>query len=335
MIRLAIDAMGGDFGPSVVVPASINALKKHKNIHITLVGDSKSIHEFIPEGVLQKYQQRLTIEHTDEQVLMDELPSSAIRNKRKSSMRLAINMVKDKEADACISAGNTGALMATSHLVLKTIPGIDRAAIIASLPVINGKCRVLDLGANVDTCAEHLLQFAIMGSVISEAVDGVSAPRVGLLNIGVEEIKGNDQVKQTSQLISESGLVNYIGYVEGDALFIGGADVVVCNGFVGNVALKSGEGMAKLAKEVLTRTLKKNFFTKLLGLFALPVLRSLKKHIDPSRYNGATLLGLNGVVIKSHGSANILAFEFAIAEAISEVQHDVTSLITNKMNELL
>ncbi|NQY42738.1 MAG: phosphate acyltransferase PlsX [Legionellales bacterium] len=335
MIKLAIDAMGGDFGPSIVVPACINSLKKNKNICITLIGDQVAIKSYLTNATLTKYSDRLEIIHTDEKVLMSESPSSALRMKKKSSMRLAINMVKQKEADACVSAGNTGALIAISRFVLKTIPGIDRAAIIASLPIVNGKCRALDLGANVDTCAEHLLQFAVMGATISETVDGIKNPKVGLLNVGVEEIKGNDLVKQTSQLISESGLVNYIGYVEGDSFFVGGADVIVCNGFVGNVALKSGEGMARRVREVIYSEFKKNFITRIMGLMAYPVFTKISKEIDPSKYNGATLVGLNGIVIKSHGSANALAFEAAISEAISEVQHKIPDLITTRVGEIL
>ncbi len=335
MIKLAIDAMGGDFGPSVVVPACINSIRKNKNIHMTLIGDKNVIKKYLATDVLDKYSSRLEVDHTDEQILMSDSPSSALRMKKKSSMRLAINKVKDKEADACVSAGNTGALMALSRFVLKTIPGIDRAAIISSLPIVNGKCRALDLGANVDSCAEHLLQFAVMGATIAESVDGIDNPRVGLLNVGVEEIKGNDLVKQTSQLISESGLVNYIGYVEGDYFFLGGADVVVCNGFVGNVALKSGEGMARRVKEVIYSEFKRNIVTRIMGMIAYPVFTRIAKEIDPSKYNGATLLGINGIVIKSHGSANTFAFEVAISEAVSEVKHKVTDLITKRVSELL
>lgn len=335
MIRLAIDAMGGDHGPSVVIPATLQALKKHKQVHVTLVGNEQLIASLMPKGTMFKYGDRLSIKHTDQQVLMGEPPGNALRNKPRSSMRLAIDLVKDQVADACVSAGNTGALMTIARVVLKTIEGIEKPAIISTIPNINGQCRALDLGANVETSAENLLQFAIMGSVIAEHVDGITNPRVGLLNIGVEEIKGTDQIKQSAKLIRESKLLNYIGFVEGDALFVGDTHVVVCNGFIGNIAIKSGEGLAKLVKGLVSKAIKRNIFTRILGLFAIPIFYFVNKLVHPSRHNGATIAGLNGVVIKSHGAADAFAFEVAINEAINEVEHKIPELITTQASKLL
>lgn len=240
-------------------------------------------------------------------------------------MRVAINLVKQGEADACVSAGNTGALMATSRFVLKTLPGIDRPAICTMLPTVRGYTRVLDLGANVDSKAEHLLQFAVMGSVLAN-VNGIERPCVGLLNIGEEDIKGNEQVKEAAQLLAASDL-NYVGFVEGDGIFLDNVDVVVCDGFVGNVALKSSEGVAKLIRHYMTQEFQRNLLTRLVGLIALPVLRAFGRKIDPRRYNGASLLGLQGIVVKSHGGADALAFANAIQVAMLEAERKVPQQI--------
>lgn len=266
---------------------------------------------------------------------MDEMPSQALRNKKDSSMRVAINLVKENKAQACVSAGNTGALMATARFVLKTLPGIDRPAIIAEMPTKQGRTRVIDLGANVDSCAEHLFQFAVMGSALIQAIDKKSRPKIGLLNIGVEEIKGNDQVKQTAHLLAGCNLMNYIGYVEGDAFYTGEVDLVVCDGFVGNVALKASEGLAKLMATLLKESFQKNLLTKLIGFIALPALYHLKKRMDPARYNGASLLGLNGIVIKSHGGASILAFQSAIEEAVAQVENNVVDLVHSQISDFI
>jgi len=250
LITLAIDAMGGDHGLSVIIPASMNALKSSNNLHLLLVGQESLIKQSLknyPESLTSRCQ----IIHAPETVEMNELPSLALRNKKQSSMRIAINLVKEGQAHACVSAGNTGALMATARFVLKTMPGIDRPAIIAELPSRRGKTRVIDLGANVDSCAEHLFQFAVMGSALIQAVDHISQPKIGVLNIGVEEIKGNDQVKQTAYRLNECKLLNYIGYVEGDDIYLGDVDLIVCDGFVGNVALKASEGLAKMIMKQL------------------------------------------------------------------------------------
>ena len=261
---------------------------------------------------------------------MDESPSKALRGKKNSSMRLAIDLVKSGEASACVSAGNTGALMATARFVLKTLPHVDRPAIITALPNLTGHAFVLDLGANVDCTALHLFQFAVMGAELVNAVEGIARPRVGLLNIGQEEIKGNEQVKQAHELLSASSL-NYIGYVEGDQIFKGGVDVVVSDGFVGNVALKSIEGVAKMIGTSIKRAFNRNWLTRLAGLAALPVLRPMQREFDPRRYNGASLLGLRGIVIKSHGGADVLAFEHAIRIAEREVHSDVPNRIAREV----
>ena len=247
-------------------------------------------------------------------------------------MRVAINLVKQGEADACVSAGNTGALMATSRFVLKTLPGIDRPAICTMLPTVRGYTRVLDLGANVDSKAEHLLQFAVMGSVLA-SVNGIDHPRVGLLNIGEEDIKGNEQVKEAAQLLAASDL-NYVGFVEGDGIFLENVDVVVCDGFVGNVALKSSEGVAKLIRHYMTQEFQRNLLTRLAGLIALPVLRAFGHKIDPRRYNGASLLGLQGIVVKSHGGADALAFANAIQVAMLEAERKVPQQINTHLAAL-
>jgi glycerol-3-phosphate acyltransferase PlsX len=265
---------------------------------------------------------------------MDESPSKALRNKKDSSMRVAVDLVKSGEAQACVSAGNTGALMATARFVLKTLPNVDRPAIITAVPSQRGSTHVLDLGANVDCTAEHLFQFAVMGSELVTAVEGIAAPKVGLLNIGEEEIKGNEQVKGAHELLAASSL-NYIGYVEGDDIYLGGVDVVVTDGFVGNVALKSSEGVAKLVRQVLKESFQRSWLTRLSGLAALPILKRFSRTFDPRRYNGASLLGLRGIVIKSHGGADTLAFENAIHIAEKEIHCNIPERIAHRVGDQL
>ncbi len=321
-ITIALDAMGGDHGVGVVVPAALDFLKKDQDVDLILVGKEEQI-----KPHLSSYDSsRLTIHHASEEVEMDELPSKALRNKKDSSMRVAINLVHEGVADACVSSGNTGALMATARFVLKTLPQIDRPAIISALPCVEGHTWMLDLGANVDCTAEHLFQFALMGSELVSAVDGNKSPRVGLLNVGQEDIKGNEQVKRAHELLSNSP-INYIGYTEGDNIYTGGVDLIVCDGFVGNVSLKSSEGVAKLFKYYMTKAFTRNIFTKLVGLMCIPVLNNLKKSIDPRTYNGASLLGLRGIVVKSHGGADIKAFENAIWMAKKEVMANLSEHI--------
>ncbi|WP_083859217.1 phosphate acyltransferase PlsX [Methylophaga lonarensis] len=332
-LTIAIDAMGGDHGPKVVVPAALSALKTHPDVSFVLIGNQASIEaELAVHKALDD--QRLIVQHASQQVEMDELPSAALRGKKDSSMRVAINMVREGKASACVSAGNTGALMAIARFVLKTLPGIERPAIVTALPTMEGHTYVLDLGANVDSSAAHLVQFALMGSVLVESVEGLSKPRVGLLNIGSEEIKGNERVKEAARLLEKTDL-NYIGYVEGDGLYEGKCDVLVCDGFVGNVALKASEGVAHMISHYLRASFKRNILTKLVGLMATPVLKHFKQQLDPRAYNGANLIGLQGIVIKSHGGADEFAFANAIKIAIIEAKKDVPKNISKHLEILL
>jgi len=328
-ISIALDAMGGDAGLDVVVPAAITVANQHPDVQIILVGDEAKLKPAITAAGAAD-NPRLKIHHASQKVEMDELASSAMRNKKDSSMRVALNLVKDGVANACVSAGNTGALMATSRFVLKMLPGIDRPAICTSLPSLTGHTWMLDLGANVDCNAEHLFQFSLMGSVLASAVDGNKHPRVGLLNIGEEEIKGNEQVKEAAQLLS-AGMPDYAGYAEGDDIYKGGFDVIVCDGFVGNVSLKTSEGVAKMIAEFIKQEFKRNIFTKLSALIAMPVLKAFRRRIDPRAYNGASLLGLRGIVIKSHGGADAFAFANAIKVAILQVRENVPERITTQL----
>jgi phosphate acyltransferase len=333
-ITIAIDAMGGDYGPKVTVPASLLALKNHENLRLLLVGDEPQIQrELKSRSVGKKYSGRLEIIPTTESVAMDDLPSLALRTKKNSSMRVAINKIKEGVAKACVSAGNTGALMVIARFVLKTLPGVDRPAIITSLPTYRQEkeVRMLDLGANVDSDPYHLFQFAVMGSVLVSALDRIKNPKVALLNIGQEEIKGNDLVKQAAQLLSESHVINYIGYIEGNDIFSGVADVVVCDGFVGNVSLKTLEGSAKLFAHALKAGFKRNWFTRVSALIAKPALNYVRTTMDPGRRNGASLIGLQGIVIKSHGGAKTKAFANAIEEAIHEVRNNIPELIKKEV----
>ncbi len=326
---IALDAMGGDYGPSEIVPAAIASLRKHDNLSLILVGKEELVRQELANNNYQEGE-RLSILHAPEVVEMHESPSQAMRNKKQSSMRIAIEQVRDGHAQACVSAGNTGALMATARYILKMLPNMDRPAICTTLPGKNGHTHVLDLGANVDSSSEQLFQFAIMGAQLTSAVENKDNPTVALLNIGEEEIKGNDRVKQASALLEESHL-NYVGYVEGDDIFTGDVDVIVCDGFVGNIALKTSEGLAQFLQHKLRQAFGKNLYTKLAAAIAVPVLKALKQTIDPKQYNGASLLGLRGIVIKSHGGADRIAFATAIHEALVEVEKDVPARISNKL----
>ena len=327
-ITLAVDAMGGDHGPSVTIPASINALSKYDQLRIILVGDKELIQKELQKN---KYTNtRLSIQHASEVVEMDESPQSALKNKKDSSMRVAINLIKEEKAQACVSAGNTGALMATARYVLKMLPGIDRPAIASSLPSQKGTTYMLDLGANTDCTAEHLLQFAVMGAMLVSSVTGNPKPSVGLLNIGSEDIKGNEIVKEAGELLRRSHL-NFYGNVEGNDIFKGTTDVVVCDGFVGNVALKTAEGIAQLMGRFLTQEFKRNWITKLMAFVSLLVLNRFKKRLDPRRYNGASFLGLKGIVVKSHGGADSYSFFFAIQTAIEESKNNVLEKIQKQL----
>ncbi len=332
-LTISIDAMGGDHGPEVVIPAAISALKKHPDVNFVLVGDSDTIQYHLKQNNVED-ESRLKIHHASQKVEMHDLPSQALRGKKDSSMRVAINLVKEGQAAACVSAGNTGALMATARFVLKTLPGIERPAIISALPTMTGHTYVLDLGANVDSSAAHLVQFAVMGSVLAELVDGKPNPTVGLLNIGSEEIKGNERVKEASRLLEQTDL-NYQGFVEGDGLYHGEVDVLVCDGFVGNVALKASEGVAHMIRHYLRESFTRNWLTKLAGLIASPVLKHFRRELDPRAFNGANLIGLQGIVIKSHGSADAFSFANAINIAVIEAKKDVPKNISKHLEVLL
>ena len=332
-LTVALDAMGGDHGPAVTVPAALKALREHPDLDLILVGDEAVLEQHLRP--LTRDVARIRIHHASQVVAMDDLPSHALRNKKDSSMRVAINLVKKGEADACVSAGNTGALMATARFVLKTLPGIDRPAICTALPTMNGdSVHILDLGANVDSSAGHLLEFGLMGSVLVSSVEGAERPRVGLLNIGEEEMKGNERVKEAARLLAESPL-NYVGNVEGDGVFRGEADVVVCDGFVGNVALKTTEGVARMISHFMKQAFTRNWLTRLAAVVAMPVLNSLRRQIDPRRYNGASLLGLRGIVVKSHGGADALSYANAIKIATLEVRKNVPERISAELEKIL
>lgn len=331
-VTIAIDAMGGDHGVCVTVPAAVSYLKQHPGDKVVLVGLAEEIGDELRAAGIPADHPRLKIHAATEVVEMDEQPQSALRGKKDSSMRVAINLVKSGEAAACVSAGNTGALMATARYVLKTLPGIDRPAIASFLPTRAGQVCMLDLGANVDCTAEHLLQFALMGSTLVAALEQRENPTVGLLNIGSEDIKGNEVVKQAAELLQGSDL-NFYGNVEGNDIFNGVTDVVVCDGFVGNVALKTAEGVAKMMGGFLKEGFSRNLYSKISGLVALPVLKAFKKRLDHRRYNGASFLGLKGIVVKSHGSADAFAFQCAIERAAEEARQGMLAHISEHVEK--
>jgi len=332
-IRVSVDASGGDHGISVTIPAGIAALKEISDLEIVFVGNKANIQSEIDKSSLNnKFLNRVYIQHASEIVAMDELPSHALRRKKDSSMRVAINLVKEGKVSACVSAGNTGALMAISRFVLKTIQGVDRPAIMARIPTYSGHTHVLDLGANVDSSPAALLEFAIMGSEAVKHTENVKRPTVGLLNVGEEEIKGNEKIKNTASLIKNTNL-NYYGYVEGDDIYKGVVDVVVCDGFEGNIALKASEGVVGLMSFFLKKAFSKNLLTKLGAFIVLPILRKVKSDLDPGKYNGATLLGLKGIVVKSHGGAGVNSFKNAIHEAYRESKVHITDKISEQITK--
>ncbi|MDO6563108.1 phosphate acyltransferase PlsX [Amphritea sp. 1_MG-2023] len=334
-ICIAVDAMGGDFGPRVVIPASVDALKRHPQLTLQLVGQQAVLAPLLDQALAKRtdksLRSRILIINADKVIGCDERPSHALRKRQDTSMYRAVVQVAEGQAQACVSAGNTGALMALGRFALKMLPGIDRPAIITAIPSVDGVSYMLDLGANVDCSAEHLLQFAIMGSVMTSAVEGIAQPRVGLLNVGAEEIKGNEQVKLASRLIREHGGLNYCGFIEGGDIFTGKVDVVVCDGFVGNIALKSSEGVASLIGQQLKRSFSRSLLRKLMACLVAPVLEEVQAHIDPARRNGASLLGLQGIVVKSHGAANRACFGYAIDQAVAEVVMDVPGNINRQL----
>ncbi len=332
-VTVAVDAMGGDHGPEVTVPAALTALQREPDLDLILFDREQDIQVQL-DVLANPEPDRLSLVNATQIVGMDELPAQALRGKKNSSMRVATNLVKSGNADACVSAGNTGALMATSRFVLKTLPGIDRPAIVSALPSLRGHIHMLDLGANVDSPPELLLQFAVMGSILVKYVEDKPDPSIGLLNIGVEDIKGNEIVKRAAELMRQSNL-NYKGFVEGDAIYTGDVDVIVCDGFDGNVALKTSEGLAQMITHFMREEYRRNLLTRLAGLISLPVMKSLRKRVDHRRYNGATLVGLRGTVIKSHGSADVLAFRHAILEAVTEVKHKVPKHISEELTDMM
>lgn len=321
---IAVDAMGGDHGPKVTVPACADFLADDPEAELLLVGQPRALERELER--LGAPASRLRVVEAAEVVGMDEDVRTAIRTKKHSSMRIAIDLVKQGRAQACVSAGNTGALMGTAKFVLKTLPGIDRPAICAVLPTRTGQVYALDLGANADCTPEHLLQFAIMGTTLVKAVEGKANPTVGLLNIGSEEIKGNDVVKRAGELLRASP-VNFYGNVEGDDIYKGTTDIVVCDGFAGNVALKTSEGLAKMLGDFLKEEYTRNVLSRLAAVVSYPVIKRFRRRVDARRYNGAALLGLRGIVVKSHGSADRLAFSTALKRAASEASHGLIERI--------
>ncbi len=326
--------MGGDFGSQVTVPASVQALLRFPLLNVILIGDQFEISRRL---VLLGEEQasRISIVHAEYSIANDMRPSQALRTSKGSSMRIALELVADGKADAFVSAGNTGALVALSRSLLKLLPGIDRPALVSALPSLgHHQSWLLDLGANVSVDADTLFQFAVMGSVLAEEQLGYR-PTVGLLNIGEEGIKGNDLVKCCSKMLQQCSAVNYIGYVEGDQIYTGKADVIVCDGFVGNVSLKTSEGVARLFLENLKMHVLESPFKRLVAKWLLSRLFNALNHLSPDQYNGASLLGLRGIVVKSHGRADITAFQHAIGEAVHEVDRQLPKKICERLEEVL
>jgi len=331
-IAIALDCMGGDHGPHVTVPAAANFLTHHPEAGVILVGKEQVVRAEMKRASLSS-DPRVRVQHASEVIAMDEALKVALRGKRDSSMRVAVDLVKRGDADACVSAGNTGALMAISRFVLKMLPGVERPAIASMIPTRRGRTCILDLGANVDCSAVDLLQFAVMGAVLYGVVAQVERPSVGLLNIGEEDIKGNDVVKQAAELLKASGL-NFVGNVEGNDIYKGATDVIVCDGFVGNVFLKASEELARMLRDYLREEFTRNWFTKLCGIIAFPVIHHFRRRVDPRQYNGASLLGLRGIVVKSHGSADSYAFEVAVNRAWDEARSGIIQRISQRMPDL-
>ncbi|MDP2810472.1 MAG: phosphate acyltransferase PlsX [Rhodocyclaceae bacterium] len=331
-ITLAVDCMGGDHGPSVTVPAVLDFLRRNPDCGAVLVGREESLRPLLGNAP-DEFGDRLRLHHATEIVEMHEPVASALRNKKDSSLRVTIDRVKEGVADAAVSAGNTGALMAISRFVLKTLPGIDRPAIAGILPTVEGHTYMLDLGANVDCQPEHLLQFGIMGAMLVSALEHRERPSIGLLNIGEEDIKGNEVVKQAAELLKGSGL-NFHGNIEGNDIYRGVTDVVVCDGFVGNAVLKASEGLVQMIAGALREEFSRNLFTKVAALVALPVIRAFRRRFDHRSYNGAGLLGLKGIVFKSHGSADAYAFRCALERAAEAARERLTEKIAARMAQM-
>ncbi len=334
-IHIALDMMGGDYGPRSTIPAALKAVEDFPYLHLYLCGHSQSIHTALNKQNALAHP-RLTVVHSEQVVNQDERPDLALRRKPHSSMRKALELVQEKKADACVSAGNTGALLATARFVLKTIPSIKRPALISALPTYEeNKVLLLDLGANIHHCSDTLFQFAVMGAVMAEEIEGIECPRVALLNVGEEDIKGAEHLKSTAEKLMNCKYINYVGFAEGNDIFSGKADVIVCDGFVGNVALKTIEGVAKLIMSKLKALSEASFFSKIMIGILIPGIRKLFSKMNPDHYNGASLVGLRGIVVKSHGNASSKAFYNAIKEAIKESQHQVPNKIKDKVEMML
>ncbi|MBT1445633.1 phosphate acyltransferase PlsX [Shewanella sp. JM162201] len=334
-LTLALDAMGGDYGPQVTVPAAVQALRLHPLLDLILVGDESQISPYLA-NLPAEFQSRLSVIHTTEVVRMDDKPVTALRKAKNSSMRLAIELVRDSKADACVSAGNTGALMAMAKVILKTLPGVDRPALVSCLPAVTGKpVYLLDLGANVQCDYDTLFQFAVMGTVLCEAVEKKSRPKVALLNVGIEEFKGNSDVQQAAQLLMHTPQINYTGFVEGDEIYTGKVDVIVCDGFVGNITLKTSEGIARLLVHQLKQGLTQGFMVRLLARMLAPRIQNVLSQMNPDHYNGASLLGLRGIVVKSHGNADEQAYVQAISLAYTEAKRRLPEMINDRLASIL
>ncbi len=331
-MRIAVDVMGGDQGLDEIVAAGIRCNTEFKDVSIVFVGDEASIKksaQTAPQPI------QTEIVHAEQVVTMADKPSIALRQKKESSMYKAIELVRRGEVQACVSAGNTGALMAIGRHLLRTVPGVDRPAIIKAIPSVKGRCYLLDLGANINCDAENLIQFAAMGSLMCQVVENVASPRVGLLNIGEEDIKGEDEVRVAANLLKQCNELNFIGFVEGDGIYQSDADVIVCDGWVGNVALKTSEGLAKFVSQMIEQAFTQNIAAKTAGMIANPILGKLRKRLQPDNYNGASLLGLNGIVVKSHGRSSKEGFYQAIHEAIKAIKQDLPSVLNDRVNGIL
>ncbi|KZN68698.1 phosphate acyltransferase PlsX [Pseudoalteromonas luteoviolacea] len=333
-LTIALDMMGGDYGPRSSIPAAILAVQKYPNLTLLLCGNEDVLRQALQKENHLEHP-RLIVKHCEQVVTNNCEPAHALRNKRNSSMRIALDLVKAGQAQACVSSGNTGALLSMAHYVLKMLPGIKRPALITSMPTEKKQpVYLLDLGANVLCDPETLFQFAIMGSIVAgEALD-IPHPKVSLLNIGAEDIKGHDGIKQAAKLMCECEHINYQGYSEGSDIFSGKSDVIVCEGFVGNIALKTCEGIAKLIMLKFTNALKKHFFYKVLAFLLRPVIKKLYKKVNPDQYNGASLVGLRGIVVKSHGNASNKAFLAAIDEAVREVNRRIPEKIQTAFEKM-
>lgn len=334
-INLAIDAMGGDLGPRTNIAGVLLALLQDPLLSVTLVGKKEQLQTLLLQHHLSsEFAERIHLLASDDAIGMDEAPASVLRSRKNSSMHLAVKLVAEGQCQAVVSGGNTGALMLISRHYLGMLPGIERPAISTAIPTYKGRSYLLDLGANIDCQPEHLLQFALMGSVMVNSIEGKTKPSVALLNVGHEAIKGNSLVKAAAQLIEEDASLNYVGYVEGDKIFSGEVDLVVCDGFTGNIALKTSEGLARYLSGQIQGLFHKNLYSRLVGLMARPLLRQLKQQMDPVRYNGGSFLGLQGCVVKSHGNADAKGFSFAITRAATEARQGLADQLQTAMQKL-